>query len=78
MPSTLGDSTGTEFEDGQRIALEERDQLRDLLSQARIRLDQHIGMCACPGEACVSSCRECNTTQDLVNHIRAFMQGRSR
>jgi hypothetical protein len=56
--------------------VEERDRLRDLLSQARIRLDQHIGMCACPGEACVSACRECNTTQDLVNRIRAFMQGR--
>lgn len=51
--------------------------MRDLLSEAHIRLDQHIGMCACPGEACVSACRECNTTQDLVNRIHAFMQGRS-
>ena len=51
--------------------------LRDLLSEARIRLDQYIGMCACPGMPCVTACRECDTTQDLVNRIRAFMQGRS-
>jgi hypothetical protein len=49
--------------------------LEDLLSQARIRLDQHIGMCACPGMPCVTACRECNTTQDLVNRIREFMRG---
>ena len=57
--------------------VEERDRLRDLLSQARIRLDQHLGICACQGEACATICRECRTTQDLVNRIRAFMQGRS-
>lgn len=51
--------------------------LRDLLSEARIRLDQHLGMCACPGMPCVTACPECNTTQDLVNRIRAFMQGRT-
>jgi hypothetical protein len=68
MPSTSGD----EPPDNTTV----RD-LRDLLNEARIRLDQHIGMCACPGEACVLACRECNTTQDLVNRIRAFMQRRS-
>jgi len=48
--------------------------MRDLLSQARIRLDQYIGMCRCPGESCVSACGECNRTQGLVNDIRAFMK----
>ncbi len=57
--------------------VEERDSLRDLLLRARVRLDQYIGMCKCPGEACVSACRECNTTQELVNIIRAFMQRRT-
>jgi hypothetical protein len=51
--------------------------MRALLSEARIRLDHHLGMCACPGEACVSTCRECNTTQDLINRIRTFMRGKS-
>ena len=57
------------------VYLEERAVLRDLLSEARIRLDQHLGMCACPGMPCVTACRECDTTQDLVNRIRAFMRG---
>ena len=48
--------------------------MRDLLSQARIRLDQYVGMCRCPGEACVSACGECDATQDLVNRIREFMR----
>jgi hypothetical protein len=51
--------------------------LRELLSEARIRLDQYVGMCACPGEVCVSACRECNATQDLTNRIRALLQGRT-
>jgi hypothetical protein len=51
--------------------------LRNLMGEARIRLDQYIGMCVCPGMPCVTACRECDTTQDLVNRIRAFMQGRS-
>jgi hypothetical protein len=55
-------------------ASEYLDTMRDLLSQARIRLDQHVGMCACPGMPCVTVCRECNTTQELVNRIRAFMR----
>ena len=64
-----------------RVAREkvERDSLetmRTLLVQARIRLDQYIGLCACPGESCVSACVECATTQELVNLIRKFMQGR--
>jgi len=56
---------------------EHLDTMKDLLSQARIRLDQHIGMCACPGMPCVTACGECNTTQDLVNRIRAFIRGPS-
>jgi hypothetical protein len=71
MPSTLGDD---ESGDAYRA---ERDAMRDLLSQARIRLDQYTGMCTCPGEVCVSACRECNATQELVNIIRAFMQRRT-
>ena len=56
---------------------ENLETMRDLLSQARIRLDQYIGMCRCPGESCVSACRECDATQELTGRIRAFMQGRT-
>ena len=56
---------------------EQIDTMKLLLSDARIRLDQYIGMCACPGMPCVTACRECDATQDLVNRIRAFMQGRT-
>jgi hypothetical protein len=49
--------------------------LRTILSEARIRLDQYIGMCACPGMPCVTACSECDRTQELVNRMRAFMRG---
>ena len=71
MPSTSGDEPPTDTRD---LTIED---LRSLLSEARIRLDQYIGMCACPGMPCVTACRECDATQALVNRIRAFMQGRS-
>ncbi len=58
----------------QKAEREHLETMRDLLSQARIRLDQYIGMCACPGESCVSACGVCNRTQGLVNDIRAFMK----
>ena len=64
MPSTSGDEPPTDTRD---LTI---DDLRALLSEARIRLDQYIGIC------CVTACRECDATQDLVNRIRAFMQGR--
>jgi hypothetical protein len=66
-----------QFAESRRQSDDRVERLRELLSEARIRLDQHIGMCACPGMACVEACSECHTTQDLVNRIRAFMQGRS-
>jgi hypothetical protein len=67
-----GEQAGSDF-----VAISEKlDTMRLLLSDARIRLDQYIGMCGCPGMPCVTACRECDATQDLVNRIRAFMQGR--
>jgi len=68
-----GEQAGADF----AADRENLETMRDLLSQARIRLDQYIGICKCPGESCVSACRECDATQDLVNRIRGFMQGRS-
>ena len=74
-PSTV-EAANAERERLFRDMQSQRDEALTMLSEARIRLDQHLGMCACPGEACVSACSVCNTTQDLVNRIRAFMQGR--
>ena len=34
----------------------ERDAAKELLAEAEVRLDQHIGMCACPGMPCVTAC----------------------
>jgi hypothetical protein len=37
------------------------------------RLGQYVGMCRCPGKACVEACDECDKTQAIINGVRSLL-----
>jgi hypothetical protein len=57
-----------------RVGPEEKlEDARRLLNRAQARLAEYRLGCPCPGEPCVTDCKMCDTTQGLVNEIRALL-----
>jgi hypothetical protein len=44
-----------------------------VLRECLNRLGQYIGMCRCPGKACVEACDECDKTQAIINGAHSLL-----